>query len=98
MCNYKHTLQIYKLLNQELPKSGWVDLNFQKVFHSRTETFNFVKTNNYRAGLNLLCNRFHASNNKIEYNWMLENFESYKIGCKIFSCKHQQVVDGMKTS
>ena len=82
ICDYKHAIQLYKLINQELPKSDWVDLNFQQIFHNRIDTFNFVKTNKYKVGLNQLCNRFHTINKSIKYDWMSDNFESYKVRYK----------------
>ena len=82
MCDYKHALQLYKLISLETPKVDWVDLNFQQVFSGRSRTFNFAKTNNYKVGLNLICNRFHSINGKIDYSWMEESFESFKLLCK----------------
>ena len=64
MCDYKHALQLYKLFSLEIPKVDWVDLNFQQVFSGRAWTFNFGKINNYKVGLNLICNRFHSINIK----------------------------------
>ena len=82
MCEYSHALQLHKLINLELPKADWLDLNFQQVFGGRTRTFNFAKTNNYKIGLNLICNRFHSLNGRIDYSWMNESYESFKIRCK----------------
>ena len=82
MCEYSHALQLYKLISLELPKADWLDLNFQQVFGGRTRTFNFAKTNNYKIGLNLICNRFHSLNGRIDYSWMNESYESFKIRCK----------------
>ena len=31
--NYKHAVLLYKLHNQHLPKTDWVELNFNKIFH-----------------------------------------------------------------
>ena len=65
MCNYKYALQLPNILNLEIPKDDWIDLNFNQVFGDRPKTFNFTKTNNYKVGLNLFCNRLHWLNNKI---------------------------------
>ena len=67
MCNYKHTLPLHKLFRQEFPKIHWVDLYFQQVFHNRIRKINFVRTKNYKAGLNLICYRLHIINIKIDY-------------------------------
>ena len=82
MCEYKHALQLHKLVNLELPTSDWVDLNFQQNFNNRLGTFKFVKTNNYKIGLNLMCNRLTCIDKKMEFEWMTSGFECYKIYCK----------------
>ena len=79
MCDYKHVLQLHKLINLEIPKVDWVDLNFQQVFSVRSRTFNFTRTNNYRVGLNLICNRLHSINGKLDYSWIEESLESFKL-------------------
>ena len=82
MCEYKHALLLHKLVNLEQPGSDWVDLNFQQNFNNRSSTFKFVKTNNYKIGLNLLCNRLTCVDGKINFDWMSSGFESYKVQCK----------------
>ena len=82
MCQYKHALQLHKLINQGLPTSDWVDLNFQQNFNSRMGTFNLFKNNNYKIGLNLMCNRLTCINGLIGFEWMNYSFECYKIYCK----------------
>ena len=82
MCNYKQALLLYKLLNNEIPQSDWIDLNFQQNFNSRIGTFNFVKANNYKVGNNLLWNRLPVVNGKIEYGWTQGSFNTYMIKCK----------------
>ena len=79
---YKHALLLYKLLNNEIPLNDWIDLNFQQTFNNRSITYKFVKTNSYKVGNNLLCNRFPIINGKIEYGWTQESFDTYKIKCK----------------
>ena len=82
MSNYVHALLLFKLLQNEIPMDDWVDLNFQQTFNNRTSTYNFVKTNHYKVGNNLICNRFTTLNGKIEYRWTLMSLDTYKIYCK----------------
>ena len=79
MCNYKHALLLHKLFNLEVPKKDYIDLYFQQVINGRTGTLSFVRTNNYKIGLNLICNRMHIINNRIEDIWMSESLHTYKI-------------------
>ena len=82
MCNYKHALQLYKLFNSETMTEDWVSLNFQQQFNGRRNRFQFFTSSNYKVGNNLMVNRFRQLNNKIDYNWLNESFNSYKIKCK----------------
>ena len=41
----------------------------------------YIKSNS-KVGKNLLVNRFKNLNNKIEFAWLNDSFESYKIKCK----------------
>ena len=82
MCNYMHALLLHKLINTELPLHDWVGLNFQQTFSPRTRTYNFIKTNHYKVGNNMLCNCFHIINNKLEFDLVDEVFETYKVSCK----------------
>ena len=82
MCNYKHALQLYKLFNSETMTEDWIALNFQQQFNGRSNKFQFFTSSNYKVGKNLMVNRFRQLNNKIDYNWLNESFNSYKIKCK----------------
>ena len=79
---YKHALQMYKLFNSNSMSDDWVSLNDQQNFNGRNEHIQIFKKSNYRVGNNLLVNRFHNLNNKIEYSWFNDSFESFKIKCK----------------
>ena len=68
ICKYRHAPLLYKLINQEIPYTDFIDLNFQQKFNNRLNTFNFFSTNNnYKIGCNLICNRLAIISNKIEY-------------------------------
>ena len=80
--SYKHALQLYKLHNSSNMSDDWISLNDQQNFNGRNEHIQIFKKSNYRVGNNLLVNRFHNLNNKIEYSWFNDSFESFKIKCK----------------
>ena len=82
LCNYKHALLFHRLVSTEIPTDDWVDLNFQQTFGGRTSSFNFFKTNNYKIGNNILCNRFHILNQKLDYALLNENYDLFKVKCK----------------
>ena len=81
-CKYKHALQLHQLTNKNLPKQDFVDLNFQQITNARKGTLSFIKDNNYKIGLNLMCNRLNVINNKIDSGWMSESYDTYKVRCK----------------
>ena len=82
MCLYKHSLLLYKLINLELPHLDWIDINFQQNFNNRSSYMNFFKTNRYKIGENIISNRLHIINAKIEYDWIMWSFDSFKLKCK----------------
>ena len=43
---------------------------------------NFFKTNRYKIGENIISNRLHIINAKIEYDWIMWSFDSFKLKCK----------------
>ena len=54
-----------------------------------SSAFNIVNVNllifnksNYKIRRNLLVHRFKTLNNKIDYSWLNDSFESFKIKCK----------------
>ena len=40
--NASHTLLLYELINSEIPKLDWIDLNFQQSYCARDNKFNFL--------------------------------------------------------
>ena len=57
-------------------------LNFQIAENNRSTKMNFMKIQNYDVGKNILLNRLHILNDKIEKNWINLSIDSYKIKCK----------------
>ena len=82
MSQYKHAIQLYKLHNSTSMTDDWVSLNTQQYFNGRNNKFQVFNMSNYKVGRNLLVNRFKSLNNKIDYLWFNESFNSFKIKCK----------------
>ena len=75
-------LQLYKLFNSNIMSDDWISLNVQQNFNGRNEHIQIFRKSNYNVGRNLLVNRFQSLNNKIDYSWFNDSFESSKIKCK----------------
>ena len=60
----------------------FVQLNFQLVDKERISKINFIKRQNYDVGKNILPNRMHLLNNKIDKNWLDLSLNSIKLKCK----------------
>ena len=82
MSDYKHALQLYKLFNSTNMSDDWLSLNFQQNFNGRSDKLQIFNVSNYKVGRNLLVNRFRTLNNKIDYLWLNESFNAFKIKCK----------------
>ena len=50
--------------------------------NERVSKINFIKRQNYDAGKNILLNRMHLLNNKIDKNWLDLSLNSIKLKCK----------------
>ena len=79
---YKLSLLLYKSFNLCIPMDEWTHLNFEQTFGTRQEKFHINLNNHLRVGMNTLCNRFHALNDKIPLDWLNKSFLAYKIECK----------------
>ena len=82
MSLYKHALQLYKLHNSTSMSDDWIDLNVQQNFNRRNDHIQIFNRSNYKVGRNLLVNRFKNLSNKINYSWLNESFNSFKVKCK----------------
>ena len=60
----------------------WLSLNFQQNYNGRNEKIQIFTISNYKVGQNLMVNRFKTLNNQIEFNWLNESLNSYKIKFK----------------
>ena len=50
--------------------------------NDRSAKMSFFKRQKYDVGKNILVNRLHILNDKIEKNWINLKLDSYKIKCK----------------
>ena len=66
------TIQILMLNQSEMANT----------YNGRNNKLQIFNSSNYKVGQNLLVNRFKPLNNKIDYLWFNESFNSYKIKCK----------------
>ena len=82
VCIYKHAIMLHKLLRDEFCENELMWLNFQIVDNARSLTWSFIKRQNYDVGKNILLNRMHVLNNKIEKNWINLSLNTYKVKCK----------------
>ena len=70
MLKYKHALMLHSLYNNNKPRMEWLMLNFQQILTSRQNNFEFLRTNQYRVGLNILINRLSTLNRLIPLEWV----------------------------
>ena len=82
MTSYKHALQLFKLYNTTNMSDDWMSLNIQQNFNGRNENVQLIRISNYKVGNNFMVNRLTILNNKINYSWLNESFNAFKIKCK----------------
>ena len=82
MSTYKHALQLYKLFNSNNMSDDWISLNIQQNFNRRNNRIQLINASNYKVGRNLLVNRFLNLNNKINFTWFNDSFNTFKVKCK----------------
>ena len=74
---YSWTIVVVVVVNNM--SDDWISLNVQQNFNGRNEQIQIFNKSNYKVGRNLLVNRFQSLNNKIDYSWFNDLFESFKI-------------------
>ena len=82
MSDYKLALLLHILINLEILSKDWIDINFQQNLNSRNTTSKCFKTNRYKIGENIICNRLPSINGKKQLEWISESFDSFKLICK----------------
>jgi hypothetical protein len=81
-CKYKHAILIYKLFNNCVPALEYLHLNFQLTDNERSDYLVFTRNQKFKAGNNILINRFVHLNKLIKKEWLLLSIETFKINCK----------------
>ena len=82
ICTYRHALMLHKLMRSELCDNEMMWLNFQIVDNARSKTWSFTMRQNFDVGKNILINRMHILNGKVDKNWLNLSIDTYKIKCK----------------
>jgi hypothetical protein len=85
MLKYKHALMLHSLYNNNKPSMEWLMQNFQQILTSRQTNFEFLKTNQYRVGLNILINSLSTINRLIPLERVNLSKFSFKIIVRISS-------------
>ena len=86
---YKHALMMYKLFRQCVPDEEFINLNFQANLNQRIVHHNFIRSQNFNVGQNILLNRLCSLNNTIPQSWTNESYLSHKLKCKNLFLKYE---------
>ena len=73
---------LHKIYNSTNQSDEWIQLNTNQVFTSRQISFHINRQNNLTVGMNALSSRLSYINDKIHFELLNKQFESYKIECK----------------
>ena len=76
---YKHALLLHKIYNENSMSINWINMFFNQQFNARSNTIKFFNTSSYKIGNNVLGNRFVHLNGKIEFDWLNEPTNTFKI-------------------
>ena len=79
---HKYALLLYKLVNNIEPANAWLVLNFMQTFVCRQVCFQTIRSNYFKVGMYLLCNKLAIINKRISNNWLNLSIESYKFECQ----------------
>ena len=62
---YKHSMLLHKLLNNQNPTTGWLDLKFFQTFSQRGTRFKAFKENRVKIVNKILINKFTILNKRL---------------------------------
>ena len=82
LMDYKLALQLYRVVNNQVPVPDWVHLNLYNIQTRRQTTFATLKNNRLKVGMNTISNRFYHLNGKINLDWLNLSYDTFKIKCK----------------
>ena len=79
---YKLALFLFRIYNNDFNFVEFSHLNYNQVLTGRQTKFKTIKTNNLRAGLNALSNRFHCLIDLRPLSWLNMSMNAFKVHCK----------------
>ena len=84
--DFKLALQLYRVVNNQVPVKDWVNININNIQTCRQSTFMTMKSNRLRIGMNIISNRFYYLNGRIGLDWLNQSYTTYiddiyKVGC-----------------
>ena len=82
---YRLSIQLYKLYNTMTPDGNedWIDLNFQQNFNERNNHVQIYEVSRLRIGRNTIVNRLKCLNNSIDYDWLNQSLNTFKVKSKM---------------
>ena len=85
MMKYRLSIQLYKLYNTttQNENDNWIDLNFQQNFNERNNLVQIYEVSRLLIGRNTLVNRLKCLNNSIDYDWLNQSLDTFKVKCKL---------------
>jgi hypothetical protein len=79
---YQTALNFYDLVHNKLPNADYVKLDQNTMTDRRNVKFIFIRSNNYKVGLNSIVNRLRSVSNLIDKTWIDMPRNSFKVLCK----------------
>ena len=85
MMKYRLAIQLYKLYNAttQNENDNWIDLNFQQNFNDRNHHLQINDVSRLLIGRNTIVNRFKCLNNSVDYDWLNQSLDTFKVKCKL---------------
>ena len=90
---YRHAVTMFKLFNNMICEDEFIELNFQLYDNDRNRMLTFTKIQRFDVGQNILLNRFHDLNNKIDKNWLNVSLETYQTRCRALFLENGSMPD-----
>ena len=83
MMKYKLAIWLYKIYNSTTINDDWLDLNFQQNFNNRNNFVQIFVNSRLWFGKNSILNRLNCLNGTIDYDWINQSLNSFKLKCKL---------------
>ena len=82
MMHYISLLNLYRIYNNRIPESIWIDLQFKYLPLTRSNKFILPPTNRLKVGMNSLSNRLSYTSTLISNDDLNKEYLSYKLLAK----------------